>query len=158
MPDAWRFQVADQERVIGRTKLDSIELEDRSGSSHIARTDQERFGDIFRGNLPCGSVTDRGTMSVGFAADERPLVDLLESMTGRLSGERDALRALHRAPHRRVLLQALNESLLRVPKRRSYTRPGVAVSRDVPALRPESALSPVALPRRRRDTAVTAGR
>jgi porphyrinogen peroxidase len=105
--------------VIGRTKLDSIELEDRPGSSHIARTDQERFGDIFRRNMPCGSVTDRGTMFVGFAADQRPLADLLESMTGRLSGERDALTRYTRPLAGAYYFRPSVESLLQVPKRLS---------------------------------------
>jgi porphyrinogen peroxidase len=57
--------------VIVRTKLDSIELEDRPESSHVARTDEERFGDTFRRNMPYSSVTDHGTMFVRFAADQR---------------------------------------------------------------------------------------
>jgi porphyrinogen peroxidase len=42
----------DEERVIGRTKPDSVELEDRPEDSHVARTDQETFGDVFRRNMP----------------------------------------------------------------------------------------------------------
>jgi porphyrinogen peroxidase len=78
--DAWEaLPVVEQERVIGRTKRDSIELEDRPESSHLARTDQERFGDIFRRNLPYGSATDHGTMFVRSAADQRPLAGMLET-------------------------------------------------------------------------------
>jgi porphyrinogen peroxidase len=83
--------VADQERVIGRTKADSVELEDKPATSHVASTDQERFGDIFRRNMPYGTVTDHGTMFVGFASERRPLQTMLESMAGLASGERDAL-------------------------------------------------------------------
>ena len=83
--------VAEQERVIGRTKPDSVELEDKAPESHVASTDQERFGDIFRRNTPYGTVTDHGTMFVGFAAEQRPLSVMLESMAGLVSGERDAL-------------------------------------------------------------------
>src|SRR6476659_3745242 len=36
-----------QERVIGRTKADSVELADRPEGSHVARTDQDEFGHIF---------------------------------------------------------------------------------------------------------------
>ena len=43
-----------QERVIGRTKADSIELEDKPADSHVASTDQDRFGKIFRRNMPYG--------------------------------------------------------------------------------------------------------
>jgi putative iron-dependent peroxidase len=85
------LSVAEQERVIGRTKLDSIELEDGPSDSHVASTDQERFGDIFRRNMPYGTVTDHGTMFVGFASEQRPLADMLESMAGLVSGKRDAL-------------------------------------------------------------------
>jgi len=57
----------------------------------VASTDQERFGDIFRRNIPYGTVTDHGTMFVGFSADQRPLAAMLESMVGLNGGTRDAL-------------------------------------------------------------------
>ena len=82
---------ADQERVIGRTKPDSVELEDRPEDSHVARTDQETFGDVFRRNMPYGTVTDHGTMFVGFCREQRPLEAMLESMAGLTTGTRDAL-------------------------------------------------------------------
>src|SRR5580693_4152600 len=40
--------VDQQERIMGRTKLDSIELENKPADSHVARTDQDEFGNIFR--------------------------------------------------------------------------------------------------------------
>ena len=90
--DAWEaLPVADQEQVIGRTKLDSVELDDRPDDSHVASTDQETFGDIFRRNMPYGTVTDHGTMFVGFSADQRHLSSMLESMAGLTTGTRDAL-------------------------------------------------------------------
>jgi porphyrinogen peroxidase len=81
---------ADQEGVIGRTKADSVELDDRPETSHAARTDQDQFGHIFRRNTPYGTVLDHGTMFVGFSAARRPLHAMLESMAG-VTGERDAL-------------------------------------------------------------------
>lgn len=88
---AWtRLPVPDQERIIGRTKLDSIELDDRPETSHVARTDQDQFGHIFRRNTPYGTVLNHGTMFVGFSAARRALHTMLESMAG-VSGERDAL-------------------------------------------------------------------
>lgn len=33
---------------MGRTKPDSIELENKPSDSHVARTDQDEFGHIFR--------------------------------------------------------------------------------------------------------------
>jgi putative iron-dependent peroxidase len=77
--------------VIGRTKPDSIELEDKPADSHVASTDQDRFGKIFRRNMPYGTVTDHGTMFVGFSSEQRPLSTMLESMAGLAGGVRDAL-------------------------------------------------------------------
>jgi putative iron-dependent peroxidase len=89
---AWEsLSVADQERVIGRRKLDSVELDDKPRDSHVASTDQDRFGKIFRRNMPYGTVTEHGTMFVGFSADQRTLATMLESMAGVSGGSRDAL-------------------------------------------------------------------
>jgi putative iron-dependent peroxidase len=89
---AWEsLPVAQQEQVIGRTKLDSLELEDRSPDSHVGRTDQERFGKIFRRNMPYGTVTEHGTMFVGFSAEQHRLATMLDSMAGLMDGTRDAL-------------------------------------------------------------------
>jgi porphyrinogen peroxidase len=82
---------AEQERVIGRTKPDSLELADKPLDSHVARTDQDVFGKIFRRNMPYGTVTDHGTMFVGFSADQRTLAAMLDSMLGSAGGPRDAL-------------------------------------------------------------------
>jgi porphyrinogen peroxidase len=88
----WESQsVTAQEKVIGRAKLDSVELEDKPGDSHVAKTDQDTFGEIFRRNMPYGTVTDHGTMFVGFSADQARLVAMLESMAGVKDGVRDAL-------------------------------------------------------------------
>jgi putative iron-dependent peroxidase len=89
---AWEsLPEASQERVIGRTKPDSIELHPQSKDSHVARTDQDVFGKIFRRNMPYGTVTKHGTMFVGFTAEQRPLQAMLESMAGVNNGVRDAL-------------------------------------------------------------------
>jgi porphyrinogen peroxidase len=89
---AWEsLPVERQEQVIGRRKSDSVELDDKPPDSHVASTDQERFGKIFRRNMPYGTVTDHGTMFVGFCADQGPLAAMLESMAGLSTGKRDAL-------------------------------------------------------------------
>ena len=89
---AWEsLPVARQEQVIGRTKDESVELEDKAADSHVARTDQDRFGKIFRRNMPYGTVTDHGTMFVGFSAEQQRLSAMLESMAGLTDGVRDAL-------------------------------------------------------------------
>ncbi len=80
-----------QEQVIGRTKADSVELDPRPDDSHVARTDQDTFGKILRRNMAYGTVTDHGTMFVGFAASRGVLHAMLESMAGLTSGARDAL-------------------------------------------------------------------
>jgi putative iron-dependent peroxidase len=95
----WKHKVAEwealpidrQERIMGRTKPDSIELENKPTDSHVARTDQDEFGNIFRRNMPYGSVDDHGTMFVGFSADQRRLSRMLDSMAGLITGTRDAL-------------------------------------------------------------------
>ena len=89
---AWEsLSTAQQERAMGRTKPDSVELEDRPRDSHVARTDQDQFGHIFRRNMPFGTVTEHGTLFVGFSAEQRPLRAMLESMAGTTDGVRDAL-------------------------------------------------------------------
>jgi putative iron-dependent peroxidase len=94
---AWESLAVDrQEEAMGRTKLDSVELEDRRPESHVGRTDQEVFGKIFRRNMPYGSVSDHGTMFVGFGADQRRLTSMLESMAGLVDGVRDALTSFVR--------------------------------------------------------------
>ena len=80
-----------QEEVIGRTKPDSTELEDRPSDSHVARTDQDQFGEIFRRNMPYGTVTDHGTVFVGFSAEQERLLAMLNSMAGATDGVRDTL-------------------------------------------------------------------
>ena len=83
--------VHQQELIIGRTKPDSIELENKPADSHVARTDQDDFGNIFRRNMPYGDVDNHGTMFVGFSADQKPLSRMLDSMAGLVNGTRDAL-------------------------------------------------------------------
>jgi putative iron-dependent peroxidase len=89
---AWEaLPVDQQERIVGRTKRDSIELENKPSDSHVARTDQDEFGHIFRRNMPYGGVADHGTVFVGFSADQKRLSGMLNSMAGLVTGQRDAL-------------------------------------------------------------------
>ena len=85
------LSVDQQEQIMGRTKLDSIELENKPLNSHVARTDQDEFGQIFRRNMPYGNVEDHGTVFVGFSADQERLSKMLDSMAGLGNGIRDAL-------------------------------------------------------------------
>jgi putative iron-dependent peroxidase len=79
--DKWEgLSVADQELVMGRRKADSVELDDKPADSHVASNDQDRLGKIFRRNMAYGTVTDHGTMFVGFSADQQILAAMLDSM------------------------------------------------------------------------------
>ena len=80
-----------QEQIMGRTKSDSIELENKPSDSHVARTDQDEFGNIFRRNMPYGNIEDHGTVFVGFSAEQQRLSKMLDSMAGLVTGTRDAL-------------------------------------------------------------------
>ena len=89
--------VDDQERVIGRTKRDSIELTGNAmpPDSHVSRTDLERDGravKIYRRSSPVGGVRDAGLYFLAFGAEAARFRWLLESMFGRTGdGLRDRL-------------------------------------------------------------------
>jgi putative iron-dependent peroxidase len=90
--DAWEaLSVERQQHIMGRTKPDSIELKNKPSDSHVARTDQGKFGNIFRRNMPYGNIEDHGTVFVGFSADQKRLSRMLRSMAGLVNGKRDAL-------------------------------------------------------------------
>lgn len=84
-----------QERVIGRTKRESIELEGPGmpADSHVSRTTVEFGGHerkIFRRNVPYGTVSEHGTLFIGFSAQQQTMHRMLEQMAG-IDGPRDAL-------------------------------------------------------------------
>jgi len=89
--------VAAQEGIIGRRKADSEELDPKPPASHVARTDQDRFGKIFRRNVAFGTVSDHGTIFVGFCGSQGPLQQMLESMVGLGSEPPDQLTSVARA-------------------------------------------------------------
>jgi putative iron-dependent peroxidase len=85
-----------QEKVIGRTKPDSVELAEdvMPEDSHVTRTTVDQDGEerkIFRRNTAYGNATVFGTVFVGFAADQWRLQTMLERMAGVGDGVRDAL-------------------------------------------------------------------
>ena len=87
--------VEKQEAVIGRTKPDSIELDEARmpKDSHVSRTKVVAGGKeqkIFRRNVPYGIVSDHGTLFIGFSAEQSTLHRMLEQMAG-VGGPRDAL-------------------------------------------------------------------
>lgn len=78
----------EQERVIGRTKLDDVELDDdvKPTNSHVALNDvSDEDGndlDIFRTNMPFGSIGSEefGTYFIGYAADPSITEQMLDNM------------------------------------------------------------------------------
>ncbi|MQA35880.1 Dyp-type peroxidase [Modestobacter roseus] len=101
---AWRHDTATweslgeygQERMMGRTKVDSVELPDdeQLPSAHVVRTTVEVDGEerqVFRRNVAYGGVTDHGTAFVGFARDRWRLHEMLRRMAGATDGVRDGL-------------------------------------------------------------------
>ena len=89
--------VAAQEGIIGRRKPDSLELDPRPTTSHVARTDQDQFGKIFRRNIAYGNLRSHGTIFVGFSRDQAILARMLESMVGLGDGPSDRLTTVTRA-------------------------------------------------------------
>jgi porphyrinogen peroxidase len=82
-----RLSVADQERVIGRTKTDSLELSEaeKPPTAHIARVEMTVGGaemEIFRRSVPYGTAREHGLYFVAFSADR----SRYERMLGRMFG------------------------------------------------------------------------
>ena len=95
-----RMSVREQELMMGRTKADSVELDDDTmpASAHVARTTiNDGSGaelHIFRRNTATGTPTEHGTQFVGFSADRARLQLMLDRMAGAVDGIRDALTAV----------------------------------------------------------------
>jgi putative iron-dependent peroxidase len=90
--------VADQELVIGRTKAESIELDDDSKpvTAHIARVEIEDDAGvelpIYRRSVPYGTVAEHGLYFVAFAADQGRFETMLRRMFGTdADGQHDRL-------------------------------------------------------------------
>lgn len=79
--------VAEQERVIGRTKPDSVELEGEAmpADSHVSRTDVAQDGvalKIYRRSVPFGLVGEHGLYFLAFSCDPVRFEVLLARMFG----------------------------------------------------------------------------
>jgi putative iron-dependent peroxidase len=97
---AWNSLTTEvQEGIIGRRKLDDIELDDavKPPYAHIALTVIEENGEeiqIRRHNMPFGSAGggDSGTYFIGYARSPRPMEQMLENMVvGQPPGTYDRL-------------------------------------------------------------------
>ncbi len=94
-----------QEKIIGRTKLSDIELDDavKPSSAHNALTTIVENGeqlDILRGNMPFGDVGkgEFGTYFIGYARSPRRIEQMLVNMfVGRPPGNYDRLLDFSRA-------------------------------------------------------------
>jgi putative iron-dependent peroxidase len=99
MPAWHKLTTETQEGIIGRTKLDDIELDDatKPAYAHNALTTLVENGEeikILRHNMPFGMVTsgEAGTYFVGYARSLHPLEAMLEAMViGRPPGNYDRL-------------------------------------------------------------------
>jgi porphyrinogen peroxidase len=97
--------VEGQERVIGRTKLSDIELDDsiKPTSSHSSLTTLTENGQevkILRDNMPFGRPGSRefGTYFIGYARSPAPIEQMMENMfVGRPPGNYDRLLDFSRA-------------------------------------------------------------
>ncbi len=66
------LDVAEQEAVIGRTKPDSVERDDKPPTAHISRVVIEEDGEeleIYRRSVPYGTVEEHGLYFIAFSAD-----------------------------------------------------------------------------------------
>jgi putative iron-dependent peroxidase len=93
---AWnRLSVSAQEKVIGRTKPDSIELDDVPAASHVGRVDIKENGKgvkILRHSLPYGSVSsDHGLLFIAYCHSKHNFQIMLDSMYGEIDGKTDQL-------------------------------------------------------------------
>ncbi len=93
---AWsRLSVSAQEKVIGRTKPDSIELDDVPAASHVGRVDIKEEGKglkVVRHSLPYGSVSgDHGLFFLSYCNTLHNIKVMLESMYGVTDGKTDQI-------------------------------------------------------------------
>ena len=91
--DAFHAQsVADQERVFGRTKPDSVELaaDQMPANAHIARVqieEDEMELEIYRRSVPYGTVAEHGLYFVAFSADRTRFDRMLARIFGTAGDE-----------------------------------------------------------------------
>ncbi len=96
--ELWDAQTTeDQEKTVGRTKMDNVELDDdvKPAWAHNAKSKVEEDGEevmMFRQNRPFGNAMEHGTMFVGFARSPEVLSTALRQMvTADENGDYDRL-------------------------------------------------------------------
>ncbi len=89
------LSVQQQEAKIGRTKLDSVELDDVPKDSHVGRVDIKEEGKglkIVRHSLPYGSVSSKhGLLFLAYCNNMHNIKTMLDSMYGVTDGVTDQL-------------------------------------------------------------------
>ena len=85
MPKWQSIPVAEQEQVIGRTKLDDVEMDDelKPPTAHIARVVIEEDGqelEILRQSMPYGHLGEMGLMFASYARSAQPFTRMLTMM------------------------------------------------------------------------------
>lgn len=97
------LSMAAQERVIGRTKSDSVELSEKElpDDAHISRVVMEDDrGDeieIYRRSVPFAENTEAGLMFLGFSNELQKIDGMLHEMFGGADGTHDRLTDFSRA-------------------------------------------------------------
>ncbi len=95
LPSWNRLSVEKQEKIIGRTKPDSIELDDVPANSHVGRIDIKEEGKglkIVRHSLPFGTVSgEHGLLFIAYCNEMHNFQAMLNSMYGEADGEYDQL-------------------------------------------------------------------
>lgn len=82
----WRdTAVAEQERVIGRSKVDDLEMADehKPPTAHIARVVIEEEGaelEVLRHSMPYGRIGEMGLFFAAYASSPRPFTLMLQNM------------------------------------------------------------------------------
>ena len=92
LPKFEAVSVPDQDRIIGRTKPDSIELEGdaKPPDSHVSRTDVKLDGTamkIYRRSATFGGECEKGLYFIAFSCDPMRFDVLLQRMFGRRKNE-----------------------------------------------------------------------
>ncbi len=93
---AWeRLSIAAQEKVIGRTKPDSVELDEVPAASHVGRVDIKKEGKglkIVRHSLPYGTVSgEHGLVFIAYCNTAYNFREMLRSMYGDTDGKTDQM-------------------------------------------------------------------
>jgi len=83
------LSLEDQQDTFGRTKADSVELDDKPPTAHLSRVVVEEDGEeleLYRRSVPYGTVGEHGLYFVAFSADPSRFTTMLRRMFG-VSGD-----------------------------------------------------------------------